>query len=54
MLDFHEPSSCYVGTPGVQIVEGAIAAAVPAFFILAAGIGTEQHAAWFESEVELP
>src|SRR5262249_21736751 len=53
MLDFLETRAREEALPLRQVVIGAIAAAKPAFLILAAGIGREQHTARAKRGMEL-
>src|SRR6266704_733566 len=53
MLELHESRIQHVATPRFQVVVSAVTPAVPTFLILAARIGTEQHASWLECGVQL-
>ena len=47
MFEFFETGGLQQGAPAVEVVVGAVAAAVPAFLVAAAGVGAEEDAAGF-------
>ena len=52
MLDLAEAGDLEVALPGLQIVEGAVAFRVPAFLVVAAGIGTKERPAGLQCAVQ--
>ena len=53
MFEFFEACRLQQGAPAIHVVVGAVAAAVPAFLVAAAGVGAEQDAAGFEGGAQV-
>src|SRR5687768_5963790 len=52
VLELLEAGGGEVGAPGLEVVPGAVAAGVPAFLVVAARIGAEEHAPRFQRRVQ--
>src|ERR1700692_838193 len=54
VVQFDEACVGQVTPPGLPVMVGAVASAIPAFFVVAARIGAEQHATGLQRGTQLP